>query len=87
MPTKKGMCLRLLEYNSLKQPLPEIGNILPELNAVVPCFLQSDHMNQLGTLQCSECNPNDFHNWLNTNISNRRAINRTTNQQRENPYT
>ena len=63
VPTKKGMCLRPLEYSSLKQRLPEIGNVLPELNAVVPCFLQSDHMNQLGALQCSECNPNDFHNW------------------------
>ena len=65
MPTKKGMRMRPLEYNSLKQLLPEIhvGNELPELNAAVPCFLQSDHMNQFGALQCSESNSNDFHNW------------------------
>ena len=23
----------------------------------------SDHMNQLGALQCSECNSNDYENW------------------------
>ena len=23
----------------------------------------SDHMNQLGTSWCSECNPNDYENW------------------------
>ena len=23
----------------------------------------SDHMNQLGALQCLECNPNDYENW------------------------
>ena len=58
VPTKKGICLR-----HLKELLPEIGNALPELSVVVPCFLQSDHMNQLGALQCSECNPNDYNNW------------------------
>ena len=60
--TKKGICSRPLEYVRLKELLPEIGNTLPELNGVVPCFLQSDHMNHLGALQCSECNPNDFYN-------------------------
>lgn len=63
VPTKKGLCLRPAEYTRLKELLPEIGQTLPELDAVVPCFLQSDHMNQIGFLQCSECNPNDFQNW------------------------
>ena len=54
VPTKKGICLRPSEYDRLKELLPEIGNTLPELSAVVSCFLQSDHMNQLGALQCSE---------------------------------
>ena len=63
VPTKKGICLRPSEYDRLKELLSEIGNALPELSAVVPCFLQSDHMNQLGALQCSECNPNDYNNW------------------------
>ena len=63
IPTKKGVCLRPLEYLRLKELLPEIGNVLPELNGVVPYFLQSDHMNHLGALKCSECNPYDFYNW------------------------
>ena len=29
----------------------------------LPCYMQSDHMNQLGALRCSECNPNDYQNW------------------------
>ena len=63
IPTKKGISLRPLEYVPLKELLPEIGNGLPELHGVVPCFLQSDNMNQLGALPSSECNPNDFYNW------------------------
>ena len=61
--TKKGISLRPIEYVRLKGLLSEIGNALPELNGVVPCFLQSDDINQLGALKCSECNPNDFYNW------------------------
>ena len=63
IPTKKGICLRPSEYVRMKELLPETGNALSELNLVVPCFLQCDHMNQLGALQSSECNPNDFYNW------------------------
>lgn len=63
VPTKKGICLRPAEYTALKELVPEIGRALPELDAVVPCYMQSDHMNQLGALACSECNPNDYNNW------------------------
>ena len=63
VPTYKGICLRPSEYDRLKELLSEIGNVLPEMSAMVPCFLQSNHMNQLGALQCSECNPNDYNNW------------------------
>ncbi|XP_060569261.1 uncharacterized protein LOC132727709 [Ruditapes philippinarum] len=63
VPTKKGLCLRPAEYVKLKEVIPDIGKNLPELDSVVPCYLQSDHMNQMGALQCSECNPNDFMNW------------------------
>ena len=62
VPTTKGIYLRPSKYVRLKELLPEIGNALPELNGVIPCLLQSDHMNPLGALQCSECNPNDFYN-------------------------
>jgi hypothetical protein len=39
VPTKKGMCLRPREYQRLKEAVPEIGRTLPELDAVVPCYL------------------------------------------------
>ena len=63
IPTKKGLYLRPLEYIAVKELLTEIGRALPELDGVVPCYMQSDHMNQLGALLCSECNPNDYQNW------------------------
>ena len=63
IPTKKGLCLRPLEYSAVKELVPEIGRALPELGGIVPCYMQSDHTNQLGALQCSERNPNDYENW------------------------
>ena len=63
VPTKKGLCLRPLKYSSIKELVPEIERVLPELDAVIPYYMQSDHMNQLGALQCWECNPNDYENW------------------------
>jgi len=63
VPTKKGLCLRPDEYTKLKELVPEIGKAVPELDAVVPCYLQSDHMNQVGMLQCPECTPNDYMSW------------------------
>ena len=63
VPTKKGLCLRPLEYIAVKELVPEIGIALPELDGVVPCYVHSDHTNQLGALQCLECNTNDYQNW------------------------
>ena len=37
VPMKKGLCLRPLD-------VPEIGRALPELDGVVPCYMQSDHI-------------------------------------------
>ena len=63
VPTKKGLCLRPLEYIDVKELIPEIGRVLPELEGVVLCYVQSDHMNQLGAFRCSESNRNDYENW------------------------
>ena len=63
VPTRKGLNLRLFEYEKLKNVISDIGQALPELDSVVPCYDQSDHMNQLGAMMCSECNPDDFMNW------------------------
>ena len=60
---EKGLYLRPLENITVKELLTEIGRALPELDGVAPCYVQSDHMNQLGALRCSECNSNDYQNW------------------------
>ena len=44
VPTKKGLCLRPIEYIAVKELVPEIGRALPELDGVVPCYMQSDHI-------------------------------------------
>ena len=44
VPMKKGLCLRPLEYIAVKELVPEIGRALPELDGVVPCYMQSDHI-------------------------------------------
>ena len=63
VPTKKGLCLRPIEYNAMKELVNELGRALSQLDVVVPCYMQSDHMYQLGTLQCLECNLIDYENW------------------------
>ena len=60
--TRTGICLQPSEYDRLKELLNEIGNALPKWSAKVLCFLQSDRLNQLVSLQCPERNPNDYNN-------------------------
>ena len=59
---EKGICLKPLEYIAVKELITEIERALPELEGVVACYVQSDHLNQLGALRCLECNPNDYEN-------------------------
>lgn len=63
VPTKKGLCLRPVEYKTLKNCVAEIEKVVPELESLVPCFLREDHMNQLGMLRCPTCNPLEYVNW------------------------
>jgi hypothetical protein len=63
VPTKKGITLQPTEYTKLKDIMSIIEDFVPELNAVVPCYAQSDHLNQLGYLRCVECNPNNCGEW------------------------
>ena len=49
---EKGIIPETLEYIAVKELLTEIGRALPELDEVVSCYVQSDHMNQLGALRC-----------------------------------
>ena len=60
---EKGIIPETPRIHCVKELLTEIGRTLPELDGVVPCYVQSDHRNQLGALRFSECNPNDYQNW------------------------
>ncbi len=62
-PTRKGIALKFDEFDALVKLKAEIEQVIPELNEVQPCWMDSDHMNQLGALACPECNPNDYQNW------------------------
>lgn len=58
-PTTQGLSLRIPEWNRLNNNLHEINFQLPvELDSVVPCYARPDHSNQMGLLECPECNPN-----------------------------
>ena len=48
---EKRLCLRPLVYSAVKELITEIGRALPEQDGVVPCYIQSEHMNLLGSLQ------------------------------------
>ena len=63
VPTKKGLCLRPFEFSSLKSIVSKIEELVPELDAVVPCYARDDHQNQLGMLRCKTCNPDEYMNW------------------------
>ncbi|KAL4231803.1 Transcriptional coactivator [Mactra antiquata] len=63
VPSRKGIDLGPSEFRELKRLTGSIEDQLPELAEIVPCMMREDPQNQLGALQCSECNPNDFQNW------------------------
>lgn len=63
VPTKKGLCLRPQEYKALKSHIVEIEKAVPGHESLVPCYMRDDHLNQLGMLQCSTCNPLEFEKW------------------------
>jgi hypothetical protein len=56
-PSRIGMALRLAEWDMFKKHIPTIQTHRPDIAAVVPCFLQGDHYNQEGAMNCCECNP------------------------------
>ena len=49
--------------HSFKTFVPEIEKLLPELENVMPCYMQDDHANQEGFLRCKYCNPDGYTNW------------------------
>lgn len=63
VPTRRGLCLRPVEYNHLKTSWEDILKNLPEMKTFVLCYDRNDHLNQMGMLQCPACNPEDCINW------------------------
>ena len=56
-PTKKGVALRLDEWVKMRNIVETIDDNHPSLASAIPCYLQEDHQNQMGALECPECHP------------------------------
>jgi len=56
-PTRKGLALRLHEWSEMRKLVEKINNAYPALGTAVPCYMQGDHANPLGALECKECCP------------------------------
>ncbi len=56
--TRKSDSLEIRRVPEMTSLLPDIEKVVPELTDVQPCYMRSDHCNQLGALSCFECNPN-----------------------------
>ena len=56
-PTRSGIALRLDEWETLISTIHDLHGTLPELKDATPCYASEDHANQIGYLNCSECNP------------------------------
>ena len=61
--TRRGIPLKFEEYDTLIKLKAEIEQVMPELKDTQPCYMDSDHLNQIGYLRCAECNPNGCYNW------------------------
>jgi len=56
-PTRSGIALRLDEWETFLTKMDDLHEKLPELKVVSPCYTSENHANQLGYLNCLECNP------------------------------
>jgi hypothetical protein len=56
-PTYQGLALRVLEWTKLVQTISQLKADFPALDAVQLCIEGLDHQNQIGWLNCPECNP------------------------------
>ena len=56
-PTLKGVALRLQKWGEMRKVMESIDKDNPSLATAVPCYLQDDHQNQMGSPECKECSP------------------------------
>ena len=59
-PTRLGLAFRLPEWSAMKEIMEKIDATYTTLATAVPCILTESHMNQLGMINCHECNPFDI---------------------------
>lgn len=65
VPTKKGISLTFAQWDNLKNSMTLIKELLSEeLEEVVFCENSNDHLNQMGYLSCSNCNPNEYMSYI-----------------------
>ncbi|XP_033758273.1 uncharacterized protein LOC117340619 [Pecten maximus] len=58
-PTRKGITLTFRQWEKVKDSMLVLKDLIgAELDNVRFCELADDHQNQMGMLQCSNCNPN-----------------------------
>jgi len=56
-PTRRGIALRIREWEQMPQLIQKINEKNPELGTAFQCYVQDDHNNQMGALECRECHP------------------------------
>ena len=56
-PTRQGLAVRLRKWSEMRKVIDSINSAYPTLGTALPCYLGHDHQNQIGALQCRECNP------------------------------
>ncbi|XP_071094547.1 uncharacterized protein [Haliotis cracherodii] len=61
--SRPGIKLLPNQLESLLHCFIALPDYVPELNITVPCYMEADHMNQMGYYMCSECNPNGLSVW------------------------
>ena len=56
-PTRRGIALRLREWDAMRGIMQSINQSFDSLAKAAPCFEDYDHLNQMAAFQCSECYP------------------------------
>jgi len=56
-PTRRGIALRLREWDAMRGIIQSKNKSFDSLAKAVPCFEGYDHLNQMAALQCMECYP------------------------------
>jgi len=56
-PMRRGLALRLHEWMDMKKIIENVDSEYYELGTALPCYLRESRQNQIGALECSECNP------------------------------